>query len=140
MLRYDGLYRFCAPPYDELDRGQTYIRFYADGTVLVSGNSGTPEQAIRVINKDAKYVSKGRYTVADNQLVFSASVAITLGREHMQDGNMVSESIQELMVVHYEGIIDGETLKMHVTAYSHREGNILTQNFGDQAYTFVKVG
>lgn len=65
-LRYDGIYRHQKPSKPV----SLYLRFYADGTALSTGSTGTPEQISKWFNREATG-GAGYYTVQKDQIHFT---------------------------------------------------------------------
>jgi hypothetical protein len=106
-LRYDGLYRWESPT-----GLVTYLRFYADGTVLSVSTDGTTEQVARWFDTANQHVGRGRYRLEEGILRFSTSYP--------------SGSVD------YEGTVLAEGLQL--AFHSH-----FTDTKGSQLYRFVSV-
>lgn len=105
-LRYDGLY------YAENSPCGSYLRFYADGTVLQASTSGRPEQIARWFSKTHTEVPRGTYTVRGGSIGFS--------------------TVSSEGTVAYEGQVSGGAIDLNT--HSHINGHK-----AQETYSFVQV-
>lgn len=66
-LRFDGLY------WAQMSSCRSYLRFYADGTVLQASTSGEPEQIARWFGKAHTDLPRGTYTFEGMSIEFSTA-------------------------------------------------------------------
>lgn len=93
-LRFDGLYRA-----QELS-SRSYLRFYADGTVIQASTSGNPEQVARWFDKTHTEVPRGTYTVQGRSIEFST---VSSEGAVAYKGQMVDDTIELSSHSHING-------------------------------------
>jgi len=64
LVRYDGIYYHKEADYT------SYLRFYEDGTIIMTSSVDTIPQIKKWFNKDHKCVSKGKYTILNDKINF----------------------------------------------------------------------
>ncbi len=106
MIRYDGVYQSEEKDY------YLYLRFFEDGTVIVTSSDRRPEEVIGWFQKEHPYVSTGAYAVQGEAVTFSA--ASTTG------------------VVDYKGEVKGE--KLSLSSFRHTDGHQ-----EEREYNFVEL-
>jgi TonB family protein len=92
QVRVDGLYHSRDPQ----RRGDSFLRFYPDGSVLVVASTGSPIQVLKWLVPGAAQAGKGQYRIDGDALAFEETS--TSGR------------------VDYAGTIAGTTLDLQVTS------------------------
>ena len=127
-IQYDGLYKraiaepFMSPSTTWPPRKPMtgYLRFYADGTVLVVASERTPEQVSRWFSKKYAGVTRGTYTVAGNVLTFTV-------RTNPAGMGVVAPPA----TIEYKGVVNGQRLELDCRGSNDR--------WRHETYTFVPV-
>lgn len=112
-IHYNGVYSSDIRVNENTgDKSISYLRFYDDGTVINVSTMGTPKEISKWFVKGHENVSKGTYTIEQDNISFTAG------------GNNVD--------VEYKGkITNKQTLQLHTKSLSNN-------NEADITYSFVK--